>query len=445
MSVAITTQVIVTGLKNWRKVLIGGLIILLIPVFIASIFVTVKTVPAVDDKIANMYMQAADNVSEGKSVQVDYMQLIAIDAVRFKQDFSKASLSEATALANRFIAQQKQEIKYDFNLYKSTVNEVNSKYDINIDWRQVVAVDSVILSKDFSKADKNYINSVVQKFVKSVTTTQTKTIIVFDPENNTKQKVEIQEDTTTYSVNSIADVLKSYGKSVSDIPSEFKNYNNIKVDMIKETKIIYTLRALSEVEKDLRMSNDDINSVGDYLLNSFVDDGSSGGSATPSPGTEKFISLIKDDAEKSYPTYKVFPSVTIAQAILESGSGGSVLASRYKNLFGIKAYNWNGPKVEMVTGENYNDKIFAYFRVYSSWDDSIIDHGKFLNENSTYTNHGVFRAGTCEEQAKALQDSGYATVKDQAGNLIYARMLIQLINQYDLKKYDTEAIQVFGH
>ena len=72
----------------------------------------------------------------------------------------------------------------------------------------------------------------------------------------------------------------------------------------------------------------------------------------------------------------------------------------------------------------------------------MLDHGKFLNKNSTYARHGVFSGTSCEQQARGLQDAVYATVKDESGRPIYVQMLLQVIKQYDLKKYDTEAIQV---
>ena len=49
-----------------------------------------------------------------------------------------------------------------------------------------------------------------------------------------------------------------------------------------------------------------------------------------------FIESIKDYAIKDYQTSKVLPSITIAQAILESGWGKSTLSLKANNLFGIK-------------------------------------------------------------------------------------------------------------
>lgn len=131
----------------------------------------------------------------------------------------------------------------------------------------------------------------------------------------------------------------------------------------------------------------------------------------------------------------LFPSVIIAQAILESNWGNSKLSSRFGNHFGIKAdKKWKGPSVEMLTREVIDGKsvvITAPFRVYANPADSIKDRNIFLRSNKRYAKAGVFEAKTPEEQATAFAVGRYATDPN------YAKKLIQLIRQYDLKKYDS--------
>lgn len=55
----------------------------------------------------------------------------------------------------------------------------------------------------------------------------------------------------------------------------------------------------------------------------------------------EFIQAVKDGAVKGWDTHRVLPSVSIAQAILESDWGRSGLAVKGKNLFGIKG-EYNG-------------------------------------------------------------------------------------------------------
>jgi flagellum-specific peptidoglycan hydrolase FlgJ len=130
----------------------------------------------------------------------------------------------------------------------------------------------------------------------------------------------------------------------------------------------------------------------------------------------------------------LFPSLFMAQAILESGNGQSTLAKKYNNHFGIKASrNWNGKVIDMKTKEVYNGRdvyIKDGFRWYSDAKDSFKDRVDFLKNNPRYTKNGVFSAKTPEQQADALQKAGYATSEN------YASTLKWIINKYNLKALD---------
>lgn len=152
-----------------------------------------------------------------------------------------------------------------------------------------------------------------------------------------------------------------------------------------------------------------------------------------------FINKIGVEAKSNYKEYGILPSITIAQAILESGWGESTLATEHNNLFGIKAdERWDGKKVSLETKENYNDIINDYFREYSNYEDSVKDHGKFLSENVRYKESGIFNRKTYKGQAESLENAGYATVKNEDGELIYAELLINVIQKNNLMLYDTE-------
>lgn len=150
-----------------------------------------------------------------------------------------------------------------------------------------------------------------------------------------------------------------------------------------------------------------------------------------------FIESISEGAISDYNKYGILPSITMAQAILESGWGNSELAVTHNNLFGIKAdLRWNGAVATIVTNENYNDSTVANFRKYDSINESIEDHGKFLYENSRYAEYGLFDGKDYKDQAQALEDAGYSTVKNENGESIYADKLISLIEKYNLMQYD---------
>ncbi|MEH6942915.1 glucosaminidase domain-containing protein [Bacillus sp. JJ722] len=157
---------------------------------------------------------------------------------------------------------------------------------------------------------------------------------------------------------------------------------------------------------------------------------------------KNFISSIKDAAVDNYTKYGVLPSITISQAILESDWGRSELAADYNNLFGIKDHTkWEGETANLNTTEFYDKRIQANFRAYDSVAQSVDDHGLFLKENPRYAKNGLFSSKTYIEQAKALENAGYSTAVDENGNKMYSRLLIQLIQQYELQLIDSAVYQ----
>ena len=154
-----------------------------------------------------------------------------------------------------------------------------------------------------------------------------------------------------------------------------------------------------------------------------------------------FINLILDGAIENYKEYKILLSITIGQAILESGWGKSELAVSHNNLFGIKADSrWDGAVAAINSKENYNDSYISNFRKYDSIEESIEDHGKFLFDSDRYRDNGLFEGKTYIEQAQALEDAGYSTAKDESGVPIYADKLIAIIEKYHLMDYDKQIV-----
>ena len=150
---------------------------------------------------------------------------------------------------------------------------------------------------------------------------------------------------------------------------------------------------------------------------------------------EKFIQTIVDCLRGQ--KLNILPSVTIAQAILESNWGKSSLAREAKNLFGIKASkDWTGEvykkqtKEQKPTGEVYT--ITADFRKYGSYLESIKDHDKFFVSTPWRVQNyrKVLEAKNYKTQALALRECGYAT------DLNYGTKLIQLIERLGLQQYD---------
>lgn len=213
------------------------------------------------------------------------------------------------------------------------------------------------------------------------------------------------------------------------------------IEMISEmfiNKEEQKLNSLSSVLSDLKLSNKKIERVYKYI-DDLQNYGTKPSRLHKDGEYMKFINDIKESAIYNYRQYKILPSITIAQAILESNWGKSNLSKNFNNLFGIKADKyWKGEYVTLETKEYNNTIINDKFRKYNDKNESIKDHAKFLAENKRYKENGVFESNTYIYQAKALEKSGYSTASNENGELIYANMLIDLIKQYNLQLIDSE-------
>ena len=146
-----------------------------------------------------------------------------------------------------------------------------------------------------------------------------------------------------------------------------------------------------------------------------------------------FISEVAPGAVAAQRRYGVPASVTIAQAIDESGWGRSSLAAKDRNLFGIKGTGPAGsdslPTQEYEQGQSVTR--IAPFRVYHDFAESIDDHGKLLATSEYYRLSMAYRQ---DPNAFAAALTGvYATDPD------YGAKLISLMRQYDLYRYDVAA------
>lgn len=149
---------------------------------------------------------------------------------------------------------------------------------------------------------------------------------------------------------------------------------------------------------------------------------------------QNFIESVAPGAINGWKQYGVLPSITAAQAILESGWGQSSLASQYHNLFGIKG-SYNGQSVNMNTSEYYGGRYVSTvdgFRAYPNNSASVEDHGNFLYSNSRY--HNLLGDTNYVSVANKLHADGYATAPN------YASALINLVRTYNLTQLDKVAI-----
>ena len=144
--------------------------------------------------------------------------------------------------------------------------------------------------------------------------------------------------------------------------------------------------------------------------------------------TEEYIKTYKDIAIEKMKNYRIPASITLAQGILESGSGNSRLAQKANNHFGIKCHKgWTGKTFYMD-----DDEKNECFRKYKKAEDSYRDHSLFLTQRGRYSFLFDLKITDYKAWAKGLKKAGYAT------NPKYPEILISLIERYDLMKYDTQ-------
>jgi uncharacterized FlgJ-related protein len=122
--------------------------------------------------------------------------------------------------------------------------------------------------------------------------------------------------------------------------------------------------------------------------------------------------------------YHIPASITLAQGILESNSGNSILAKKANNHFGIKCHtNWTGEKIYI-----YDDATNECFRSYSSAEESYKDHSEFLKNGNRYQFLFSYSVDDYKNWAYGLKKAGYAT------NPGYAELLIKIIEDLNLNK-----------
>lgn len=260
--------------------------------------------------------------------------------------------------------------------YIEAADKVSSgKFQVN--WQYMAAIDGVRYGNDFSKVTDESITALANMFLEK---------------------------------NSTSDKLKDNKYKLVDLESVISNFN---FDKEKRDRVYHYIDNLKYT--GIQKNNLNNNSK------------------------QEFIDGLYSQATEIYNKYGVLPSITISQAVLESGWGKSDLSIKANNLFGIKADNsWKGKKIKMNTSEYYNKKITDNFRAYSSNEESIKDYGEFLKNNRRYKDSGVFEATQYIEQANAIEKSGYSTIQNDKGENIYAELLTEIIQEQNLQLLDFE-------
>lgn len=151
----------------------------------------------------------------------------------------------------------------------------------------------------------------------------------------------------------------------------------------------------------------------------------------PIGSTTEYITEFSKIAQYEMRAFGIPASITLAQGILESGSGKGQLTQKTNNHFGIKCHSgWEGE-----FDFHDDDEKGECFRKYNHPMFSFRDHSIFLAARSRYRFLFNYRRDDYKKWAYGLRQAGYATDKK------YPQKLIALIERYNLDKYDKEVVK----
>lgn len=153
-----------------------------------------------------------------------------------------------------------------------------------------------------------------------------------------------------------------------------------------------------------------------------------------------FISQFADLIIPYYKTERVLPSLTIAQAILESGWGTSELARKANNFFGLNNYNDSVTKGYGIYPARVPQEVNGKWEyktenmcLFTSPAQSVECMMKWYNRDkpSYKALHGCT---DYKEACRLIKEAGYAT------DSRYTDSLIRIIEEYNLTSFDNAVI-----
>lgn len=158
---------------------------------------------------------------------------------------------------------------------------------------------------------------------------------------------------------------------------------------------------------------------------------------------QEYIHKWCNQAIENREMYGIPASITLGQAILESGYGNGSLAILTNNHFGIKCKSeWTG--ATRIWRDDLPDDCF---RVYESIEESYIDHAEFLSSRPWYDPLFAYEITDYKSWAKGLKEAGYATDPQYAEKLIgvIEETFIYLLDEEDgLQRYNDHLAATYG-
>ena len=156
----------------------------------------------------------------------------------------------------------------------------------------------------------------------------------------------------------------------------------------------------------------------------------SGIASFPEGFRRRFLAQIVPAVLPAARDWHVPPSITLAQAILESGWGRSGLSARHHNLFGVKAGS-SDQKVRMASHEHKWGRLRASretFRTYADKGESIAHHARLLGEDRRYAHaRPVWTNGPAFLSAIAPRYASSPTYVDKVS---------EIVDCYELDRWD---------
>lgn len=205
--------------------------------------------------------------------------------------------------------------------------------------------------------------------------------------------------------------------------------------MVKRTLvvIIVCLLALScgSSKRKYRKNNRDKVKIERKTTNSRIPTATTGEKVTSASynSVEGYLEAFALIAQEEMRTYKIPASITLAQAVLESGAGKGALTLKANNHFGIKCHDWTGDVVY-----HDDDARGECFRKYTDPKYSFRDHSLFLTGRQRYASLFDLEPDDYEGWAHGLRKAGYATDRK------YPEKLIAIIERYRLYIYDSDVL-----
>ncbi|WP_169720342.1 glucosaminidase domain-containing protein, partial [Atopococcus tabaci] len=374
-----------------------------------------------------MDVEVPEEETEVVEVQAEAVDTQETDAEEADQQPEEpAAVSDAEAIVDPVFGKTPV-AEEDIQESEETVEEAPEIEEVEV---EVETEEAVVEPKIF----------VAPKAAEEVTPVEESAPETTSPEEKAETKESVKAEKTTTS-----SVKKTEEKAEEKKEDETILYTVKSGDTLNNIAAKYgtTADRLAELNK---LSNKNVIKVGQILsINKPV---SQTPAANPNDINDKelnkkqtpaeFIETITPFASKVAEEYRLYASVMIAQASLESGYGKSSLSSPPNhNMFGIKG-RYNGESVTMYTNEYSTStgwiRLPQAFKKYPSYAESFEDNAKLLRNGLSWSR--TYYAGTWLENTTSYRDATAWLEGRYATDPTYAAKLNGIIEAYNLTRFD---------